>query len=122
MFTQYKHLADELIKSYPEGMFFRFLSGKNGQFSGNLTEAIRLVILKFFLWTIFDYSYFQPTCDDWSTFKHGCQWELYWTYGLQGDWKMAIANIKLLSEECFWSPAVIDYLYAIALVSLNENL
>merc|ERR1712147_17243 len=34
----------------------------------------------------------------------------------QGDWKMAIANIKLLSEECFWSPAVIDYLYAIALI------
>ena len=60
-------------------MFFRFLSGKNAQFAGDLTSAI---------------SYFQPTGDDWSTFKHGCHWEMYWTHGLEGNWKKAIESIK----------------------------
>ena len=87
-------------------MFFRFLSGKNAQFSGDLQRAC---------------SFFQPSGDDWSTFKHGCHWELFWTNGLQGNWDAALESIKLLSEECFWSPAVINYLYAIALVSQKRD-
>ncbi len=48
--------------------------------------------------------------------KHGCQWELYWVHGLQGNWKAAMQCMENLVAESFWSPAVVKFLYAIVLV------
>ena len=50
-------------------------------------------------------------------FQHGCHWELYWSNGLAGNWQAAAESMKILVDGSFWSPAVINYLYAIVLVS-----
>ena len=51
-------------------------------------------------------------------FQHGCHWELYWSHGLAGNWQAAAESMKILVDGSFWSPAVINYLYAIVLVRI----
>ena len=51
-------------------------------------------------------------------FQHGCHWELYWSNGLAGNWQAAAESMKILVDGSFWSPAVINYLYAIVLVRI----
>jgi tetratricopeptide (TPR) repeat protein len=87
-------------------MFFRYLKGKELQFTGELKQSCKM---------------FSCGTGDWETFKHGCHWELYWSNGLAGNWQAAADSMKILVDGSFWSPAVINYLYAIVLLKCDPE-
>jgi len=101
-----KLIMERLINKFPGGMFFRYLQGKELQFTGKLTKSCDM---------------FSTGTSDWETFKHGCHWELYWSNGLAGNWQAAAESMKILVDGSFWSPAVINYLYAIVLLKCDPE-
>lgn len=101
-----KMIMEKLINQFPGGMFFRYLKGKELQFTGELKQSCKM---------------FSCGTGDWETFKHGCHWELYWSNGLAGNWQAAAESMKILVDGSFWSPAVINYLYAIVLLKCDPE-
>jgi len=101
-----KMIMEKLINQFPGGMFFRYLKGKELQFTGELVQSCKM---------------FSCGTGDWETFKHGCHWELYWSNGLAGNWQAAAESMKILVDGSFWSPAVINYLYAIVLLKVDPE-
>ena len=71
------------------------------QIEGNLESAIE---------------HFLPDKNGWTNFHHFCYWELFWCYGILGDFENAEKYINLLLQESLWSPAIYSWLMATVLV------
>ena len=113
---------EKLINQFPGGMFFRYLKGKELQFTGELVQSCKMFSCGTGDWETFKVSPFNSNGPGFkNNFQHGCHWELYWSNGLAGNWQAAAESMKILVDGSFWSPAVINYLYAIVLVSVHSN-
>ena len=53
----------------------------------------------------------------WKNFEHFLFWQLYWCHGMLGDFDNAAKYSKKLAAESKWSPAIYNFMHALALVS-----
>ena len=95
----------KLAKLFPGGVLIRFNQGKSNQIKGDLAAAIE---------------YFTPVEVGWTNFSHFCYWELYWCYGMKGDFKTAASFAEKLTNESPWSKAIYTWLQAAALLSIDD--
>jgi len=101
-----KLTMEGLVNRFPESMFFRYLKGKELQFTGQLIPSCEM---------------FACRSNDWETFENVCHWELYWSHGLSGNWDSAAESMEKLVKGEFWSRAVINYLYAVVLLKCDQE-
>jgi len=57
----------------------------------------------------------------WVQAHHGCHWLLLWCYAVQRQWDKCTEKIKILLDECRWSPATFNYMYAMFLYMEQEQ-
>merc|ERR1719245_1446047 len=57
----------------------------------------------------------------WKNFEHFLYWQLYWCYGMMGDFANAAQYSKRLMEESKWSPAIYTFMHALALTGTKKN-
>lgn len=99
-----EHLT-RMARLFPEGVLIRFNQGKRCQIEGRLEDAIK---------------FFTPVEVGWTNFSHFCYWELYWCYGMNGDFKQAADFAEKLIKESVWSPAIYTFMQATALMAMDD--
>ena len=57
----------------------------------------------------------------WKNFEHFLYWQLYWCYGMLGDFANAAQYSKHLMDDSKWSPAIYTFMHALALVSHQKT-
>ena len=56
----------------------------------------------------------------WVQAHHGCHWLMLWCFAVQRNWEACTEKIKLLLDECRWSPATFNYMYSMFLYMEQE--
>lgn len=108
-FDYVKKLLDHMSQRIEGSALLRIFNGMYEEALGHPEEAIE------------HYESAMTRIQQWVQAHHGCHWLELWCYAAQRKWDRCTEKIKLLLDECRWSPATFNYMYSMFLYMEQEE-